>query len=121
MAGMNLPVPTQALVANTALALPEALLTRARAVRPWSRAWRNSSRPRSCARRDQLSDWRRHARQGLLAVPAEILTDLPAPQGPEPMFGMRRFRPIDFAIAARLSTAWAWHCELVGESWTRSF
>ncbi|MFI0546627.1 MAG: KdsC family phosphatase [Brachymonas sp.] len=30
---MNLPVPTQALVANTALALPEALLTRARAVR----------------------------------------------------------------------------------------
>ena len=34
---------------------------------------------------------------------------------------MRRFRPIDFAIAARLSTAWAWHCELVGESWTRSF
>ena len=33
MAGMNLPVPTQALVANTALALPEALLTRARAVR----------------------------------------------------------------------------------------
>ena len=34
----------------------------------------------------QLSDWRRHARQGLLAVPAEIFTDLPAPQGPEPMF-----------------------------------
>lgn len=34
----------------------------------------------------QLSDWRRHARQGLLAVPAEILAGLPAPQGPEPMF-----------------------------------
>ena len=31
----------------------------------------------------QLSDWRRHARQGLLAVPAEILAGLPAPQGPE--------------------------------------
>ena len=37
------------------------------------------------------------------------------------LYRMRRFRPIDFAIAARLSTAWAWHCELVGESWTRSF
>lgn len=34
----------------------------------------------------QLSDWRRHARQGLLAVPAEILAGLPALQGPEPMF-----------------------------------
>lgn len=34
----------------------------------------------------QLSDWRRHARQGLLAVPAEILAGVPAPQGPEPMF-----------------------------------
>ena len=34
----------------------------------------------------QLSDWRRHARQGQLAVPAEILAGVPAPQGPEPMF-----------------------------------
>ncbi len=34
----------------------------------------------------QLSDWCRHARQGLLAVPAEILVGLPVPQGPEPMF-----------------------------------
>lgn len=40
----------------------------------------------------QLSDWRRHARQGLLAVPAEILAGLPAPQGPEPMF-------VPFAVA----------------------
>ena len=40
----------------------------------------------------QLSDWRRHAREGLLAVPAEILAGLPAAQGPEPMF-------VPFAVA----------------------
>ncbi len=34
----------------------------------------------------QLSDWRRHARQGLLAVPGEVLGDLPARHGPEPIF-----------------------------------
>ena len=34
----------------------------------------------------QLSDWRRHARQGLLAVPAEILAGLSAAQGPDPLF-----------------------------------
>jgi hypothetical protein len=33
--------------------------------------------------RTRLSDWRR---QGLLAVPGEVLGGLPAPQGPEPMF-----------------------------------
>jgi transposase len=34
----------------------------------------------------QLSDWRRHARQGLLAVPAEVLAGIAAPKIPEPMF-----------------------------------
>ena len=34
----------------------------------------------------QLSDWRRHARQGLLAVPAEVLAGISAPEVSEPMF-----------------------------------
>jgi transposase len=34
----------------------------------------------------QLSDWRRHARQCLLAVPAEVLAGIAAPKIPEPMF-----------------------------------
>lgn len=45
----------------------------------------------------QLSDWRRQARQGLLALPGDVMDELNGDA--LPAFGKRRPRPIGFGVA----------------------
>ncbi len=53
----------------------------------------------------QLSDWRRHARQGLLAVPAAVLAGIAAPKIPEPMFVPLTVMPDPEAVPVSMRSA----------------